>query len=91
MSLPVWTAGNINSKEGVHNMSNTSHKPAYLRLAQIVGDQASGIDPIIPVSRSNWHKGVKLGRYPQPIQLSERVVVWKSDDIYNLIENNRGI
>jgi prophage regulatory protein len=40
----------------------------------------------IPVSRSNWWAGVKTGRFPQPIKLSERVTVWRASDIRALVE-----
>lgn len=41
---------------------------------------------VIPVSASNWWAGIKTGRYPAPVKLSERVTCWKSDDIRRLIE-----
>lgn len=40
----------------------------------------------IPVSRSSWWAGVKSGRYPKPLKLSERVTVWRVSDIRALIE-----
>ena len=39
----------------------------------------------IPVSRSGWWAGVKEGRYPAPVKLSTRCVVWRSADIRALI------
>lgn len=39
----------------------------------------------IPVSRSGWFEGVKTGRYPKPVKLSERVTAWKAEDIHELI------
>ena len=41
----------------------------------------------IPVSRSNWWAGVKSGRYPKPLKLSERVTVWRAADIQRFIED----
>ncbi len=43
----------------------------------------------IPVSRSNWWQGVKDGRFPKPLKLSERVTVWKASDIRALIEGEQ--
>ncbi len=43
----------------------------------------------IPVSRSSWWAGVKVGRFPQPIKLSERVTVWRASDIRNLVEEGK--
>ena len=40
----------------------------------------------VPVSRSNWWAGVKSGRFPKPVKLSERVTCWRSGDILRLVE-----
>lgn len=40
----------------------------------------------VPVSRSNWWQGVREGRYPQPLKLSQRVTCWRAADIRALIE-----
>jgi predicted DNA-binding transcriptional regulator AlpA len=40
----------------------------------------------VPVSRSNWWAGVKEGKYPQPVKLSERVTCWRAADIRALVE-----
>lgn len=64
-------------------------KNGYLRLSQIVGNKKTkkaGIPPIIPVSRSTWLSGVKSGRYPQPVKISERCTAWRTQDILALIE-----
>lgn len=59
----------------------------YLRLNQIVGDKKAGIAPIFPVSKSTWWAGVKSGRYPQPVKLSERCTAWRVEDVRALIED----
>ena len=43
----------------------------------------------VPVSRSSWWKGVKEGRYPQPLKLSARVTCWKATDIRRIVEGNK--
>jgi len=53
----------------------------YLRIWQIVGDVKRGIAPIIPVSKSCWWAGVKSGRYPKQVKLSERCSAWRLEDI----------
>jgi prophage regulatory protein len=60
----------------------------FLRIAQILGDAKAEppIPPIIPVSRSTWWAGVKAGKYPKPLKLSERVTVWRCADIRAFIE-----
>jgi prophage regulatory protein len=60
----------------------------FLRLKQIVGSKKEGIAPIVPVSRSAWWNGIKAGRYPKGIKLSERTTVWKVKDILALIDKN---
>ena len=59
----------------------------YLRLAQIVGNKQAGLAAIFPVSKSTWWQGVKSGRYPQPVKLSERCTAWRVEDIRALIEH----
>ena len=41
---------------------------------------------LIPVSRSSWFAGVKVGRYPRGYSLSPRTTVWRSDDIDGVID-----
>lgn len=40
---------------------------------------------IIPVSKSTWWAGIKSGKYPAGIKLSERVTAWRVEDIHALI------
>ncbi|RLA48223.1 MAG: transcriptional regulator [Gammaproteobacteria bacterium] len=63
----------------------------YLRLYQIIGNNKAEppIPPIIPVSKSTWWAGVKLGRFPQPIKLGPRTTAWRVEDIRALI--NKGV
>jgi len=57
----------------------------FLRAWQIVGDVKRGAPPLIPISRSAWFLGVRNGRYPKGIKLSERTTVWRIEDIRKLI------
>lgn len=56
-----------------------------LRLWQILGDRKKGVPPVIPVSKSTWWAGVKSGKYPQPVKLSDRCTCWRVEDIQALI------
>lgn len=64
-----------------------------IRIKEIPNLQSEGLLRVsdvlkfIPVSRSHWWQGVKEGRYPQPIKLSERVTVWRATDIVALIND----
>ena len=57
----------------------TLPETGFIRLPEIL--------KIFPVSKSTWWAGVKSGRYPQSVQLSERVTAWRVEDIRKLIEN----
>ncbi|MDD2535312.1 MAG: AlpA family phage regulatory protein [Macromonas bipunctata] len=39
----------------------------------------------VTVSRSTWFAGVKAGRYPQPVRLSNRRVAWRASDIRSFV------
>lgn len=62
----------------------------FLRLAQIVGDKKTNTPPIIPVCRSSWLNGVKSGKYPAAVKLSERTTAWRVEDIRALIDSLGG-
>lgn len=83
------TEGNNNTKDG------------FLRLEQIIGtakavtntekrplkrERRVIYEPLIPVSRGTWLNGVKDGRFPEPVRLAPRVVVWRAEDVYRLIK-----
>jgi len=69
-------------------MRNSLPPAGFLRLPQIIGDPKANppIPALIPVSASTWWAGVKSGRYPQPVKLSERCTAWRVEDIRALIE-----
>jgi prophage regulatory protein len=48
----------------------------FLRLPQVL--------EILPISKSTWWKGVKEGRFPKPIKLTERTSAWVLEDIEDL-------
>lgn len=68
---------------------NPLPETGFVRLSQIVGDKKAvpPIPAIIPVSKSTWWAGVKSGRYPQPVKLSERCTAWRVEDIRALTGN----
>ena len=71
-------------------MSTTSNPMlaiGYLRIWQIVGDKKRGIEPILPIGRSTFLAGVKSGKYPQPVKLSERTTAWRKADILTLLNS----
>jgi prophage regulatory protein len=58
----------------------------FYRLREIIGDRKQGISGIVPVSRAAWYAGIKNGRYPKPVKLSEKTAAWRSSDIEVLVE-----
>lgn len=45
----------------------------------------TGVLAVFPVSRSHFLAGVRQGRYPRPVRLSESIVGWRVEDIRDLI------
>lgn len=54
----------------------------FIRLASIIGPKGP-----IPVSKSTWWAGVKVGRYPKPVKLGRRITAWRVEDIQALIRD----
>lgn len=50
----------------------------FLRLPQVL--------EIIPVSKSTWWSGIREGRFPKPVKLSERTSAWLQADIDDLCD-----
>lgn len=51
----------------------------YLRLPEVLA--------LYPVSKSTWWAGIKKGRFPAGVKLSERTTAWRVEDIRKLIES----
>ncbi|OOZ75428.1 AlpA family transcriptional regulator [Solemya velum gill symbiont] len=64
----------------------TIPETGYLRLYQIIGDKKRNIPALIPISRTSWLEGVKSGRFPKPVKLTERTTAWRAEDIHKLIK-----
>jgi predicted DNA-binding transcriptional regulator AlpA len=59
-------------------LNNNLPETGLVRLPQILA--------AIPVGKSTWWKGVKEGRYPQPVRhLGPRITAWRVEDIRKLI------
>jgi len=69
-------------------MSYSLPETGYIRLHQIIGNSkvVPPIPAIFPISKSTWWAGVKAGRYPAAVKLSERTTAWRVEDIRALIE-----
>jgi predicted DNA-binding transcriptional regulator AlpA len=58
----------------IHGIPETG----FVRLSQIL--------EVIPLGKTSWWEGVKSGRFPKPIKLSEHCTAWKAEDIRELIQ-----
>ena len=83
-----FEAADLAQLDGVA-LESASPKPKaaqtrYLRLKQIIGDPYADppVPPILPISKSAWYAGIKLGRYPAGIKISPRTVVWPTDAVF---------
>lgn len=57
---------------------------AFLRVWQIADCRKPGVDPLLPISRTTFLKGVKDGIYPQPIKCGHSSL-WAAEDIKKLV------
>ena len=57
---------------GAFTVNPCTHK-GFLRF--------KGVQTVFPISRATWYAGIKAGKYPKPIKLSEGVSVWRVADI----------
>jgi predicted DNA-binding transcriptional regulator AlpA len=57
-------------------------EPFFLRLPAVL--------QIIPVSKSTWWAGIRAGKFPKPVKLTERTSAWKRGDIVALCERLSG-
>ena len=58
----------------------------HVRLSDFLGRGKA-----IPVSTSTWWRGVRTGKYPQPVKLGPNATAWRVEDIREVIEQtNRG-
>jgi predicted DNA-binding transcriptional regulator AlpA len=60
----------------------TLPETGFLRLKSVL--------TFYPISKSAWFAGVKAGRYPKPVKLSERTVAWRVEDIRALLASKGG-
>ena len=61
----------------------------FLRLKQIIGaPHTDTLTPaLMPVSKSTWWEGGKIGRFPKAIKLGPRTTVWRVEDIREFIND----
>ena len=60
-------------------MSTTIPTTGFLRLPQILA--------LVPISKTSWWEGCKVGRFPKPVKLGPRTTAWKAEDIAALVQS----
>ena len=55
----------------------TIPETGFVRLSQVL--------TVIPLGKTCWWEGVKVGRFPKPVKLSARCTAWRAEDIHLLI------
>jgi prophage regulatory protein len=68
-------------------MAKDSRYPSTTGLPTTGFVRLPAILALIPISKSSWWEGVRLGRFPAPVKLCRRVSAWRAEDIKSLIEN----
>lgn len=58
----------------------------FYKIEEVIGSKKKCVPGILPMSRSAWYQGIKDGRYPAPVKLSERSSAWASVAIDALVE-----
>jgi predicted DNA-binding transcriptional regulator AlpA len=58
---------------------NTLPETGFVRLPIVLA--------VYPVSKSTWWAGIKSGRFPAGVKLSEATTAWRVEDIRALIES----
>lgn len=88
MKLPE--TGFLRESQIIPKREVTEEEARHNRFLDVGPRRARPASPgLIPVSHATWHRGVKDGRFPQPIKLSRNVTVWRVEDIRKLIETGQ--
>ncbi len=57
--------------------TTTLPQVGFLRIREVLA--------AFPVSRTAWYQGIKEGRFPAPVKLTERTAAWRVSDIRALL------
>lgn len=72
-------------KQAVPLPETKSKPPAVLPETGFV--RLPAVLAVFPVSKSAWWDGIKKGRYPTGVKLSERTTAWRVEAIRDLIQS----
>lgn len=60
-------------------MTTAATNDTLLRLGDVL--------KVIPMSKTEWYKGIKRGIYPAPIKVGRKLAFWRASSINALIES----
>lgn len=72
----------LSENSGVEQIKDNLPASGFVRLSSILAPEGP-----IPVARSTWWAGVKMGRFPRPVKLGPRTTAWKVEDIRKLMQS----
>jgi prophage regulatory protein len=78
------------SAPGAHNPAPANDKT--LRIDLLPPEKLLTVEQVltlIPLSKSAWMAGVRAGRYPQAVKLSQRSLFWRVADIRKFISKGQ--
>ena len=58
-------------------MSNELQHEGFLRISKVL--------EVFPVSKSTWWAGIKKGKFPKGVKLTENTTAWRVSDIQELL------
>jgi len=76
----LLTAAGITAPPGVSLPPLNLPQTGFLRQAQVLA--------FVPISKSTLWRRVQARTFPQPVKLSERVTVWRAEDIRGWIASH---
>lgn len=41
---------------------------------------------LLPISRTSFYEGVRIGLYPKPVKLGKRTCAWREDELQKYID-----
>jgi predicted DNA-binding transcriptional regulator AlpA len=76
----LLTAAGFTAPPGVSPPPLNLPETGFLRQAQVLA--------FVPISKSTLWRRVQARTFPQPVKLSERVTVWRAEDIRRWIASH---
>ena len=56
----------------------------FSRLREIVDNPKTGTQGYFPISAATWWRGIRKGKYPKGVKLSQRTTAWENSKLRKL-------